>query len=236
MQNLHSSNGFLGLTDQQKKALFLENMRIAEQTGQDHNAVGLTVDRDPRKAQNHYYNAAGGNANPYTDYKEMLAHHGKAGGQVLAFTITNTGTSTENAVLFGRDFADVSGSNITITSNTGASLAAINNDVATRPMHVLGVRFRANTDTQSGLTWRLKGRDSYGNEESKPFQPQNWITPDNQIDNLVMAPIFNFLASNKNFLVIPIEAGNTITLTLYVAAQLSLEGIVAGTNTIDIAS
>ena len=232
-------NRFNGLSTEEKKALFRKNMGIAEQLGQDHNAVGLTANRDPRQTHlRHYHNASGnaGAGNPYTDYKEMLAYHGNVGGQTLAFTISNTGTATEDAVLFGRDFASPSGANITITPSTGGTMAAINNDVATQPMHILGVRFRANTDTQSGLTWKLEGKDTFGNEKRSPFSPQNWITPDNQIDNLVMAPIFNFMASNKNSLVIPIEAGNTITITFYVAAQLSLEGIVAGTNTIDVAA
>lgn len=235
------------LTLAEKAALFRQNMGIAETTGHAHNAVGLTSNRDPRKpnayqnmgGHRHYQNMDGSAGSPMNPSKsqEILHYHGAAGSQTYTFIIENTNGAgaTQNAVLFGDDFAPVSGADIVITPTKGLSLASINKDVSKNPVHIRGTRFKAVTDTQAALAWTLAGIDSFGLTSSIPFEPQIWITPDNQQDNLVYAPHFDFIASNRNWISIPIEDGNKVTVTLFVAAQHSSEGIVKGTNTIDVA-
>ena len=208
------------LSKDEKKALFRERMGLAEQAGQDHNAVGRYARQPYRKPQ--YHNMSG---NPQ-------ANHAPA--KVLSVTITNTGSTTENAVLFGKNVAtQQSGANIQITSKTAPSIEAINNEVASRPAELKSVLFQANTKAQTALPWKLSSRDVYGGSANDIFIPQMHLSPSNQSETLIDAPLPKFTASGNNWMKIPVAAGNTITINFRAGAQLSLEGITEGTTTVE---
>ena len=222
MQKLKESNNFYGLSSEEKKALFKKNMGIAEQTGQDHNAVGRYA--RPHYGRSRYHNMAGQN-NPNTQYD-----HAK----ILSVTITNSGSTTENAILFGKHVAtEQSGANIQITSKTAPSIEAINNEVASKPVELHSVLFQANTKAQTSQVWDLISKNLYGGGTHDTFIPQMFLDPANNSETLIDAPLPKFTASGNNWMRIPVEAGNTVTINFRTGAQLSLEGITEGTNTIE---
>ena len=206
------------LTDAQKTAIFAKNMAIAEAANQVAQAAG-------RSGHNHrasYPNAAG---YPMIQRPEL---------RTLTFTITNTGTATQNAVLFGKDFAPQSGADIQIKPQiAGSTIASINSDVATSPLAIHDVLFNAKTDNQMQNPWDLNFANSFGKKESSQFFPQNYVDPANNTLTLIKTAFPKFTASSKNWMEIPIEPGNTVMVNFTVGAQLSLEGIAQGTHTIE---
>lgn len=211
------------LTDQEKINLFKQKMGIGEDAGQVHHAGGYH--RNPyAKPRNPYYNVAGPSDSRMEDYQNT---------RTLALTITNTGTATQNAVLFGKDFAPQSGADIQIVPQIGGSFESINNDVASSPLVIHMILFNAETKAQMKNVWELNSANNFGKKESEQFFPQNHVEPSNLTQTLIKTIFPKFTASNKNWISIPVEPGNTITINFWVGDQLSLEGIAQGTHTVE---
>lgn len=222
MQDQTNLNRYFGLSQEEKKALFEKNTGIAEKTGQMNNAVGRY--HSPSQYRRSQYHNMAGNS-------QMTDH---TPSKILSVTITNSGSATENAILFGKHVAtEQSGANIQITSKTAPSIEAINNEVASKPVELNSVLFQANTKAQTSQVWDLFSKDLYGGGTNDKFIPQMHLDPANNSETLINAKLPKFTASGNNWMRIPVEAGNTITINFRTGAQLSLEGITEGTNTIE---
>lgn len=207
------------LTTEQKKALFRQNMGIAETVDAAQNAVGRYATNHRRSA---YQNMAG---------SHQMTHPNT---RPLSITIKNTGTEVQNAILFGAHVAtEQSGANIEITSRTAPSIAAINSEVASKPMILEAVIFQANTKPQIAQGWDLVSKDLFGGGTNDVFIPEMHQDPTFNSETLIKAALPKFTASGNNWIRIPIEAGNTVTINFIPGAQLSLEGITEGTNTVE---
>lgn len=207
-------------TTEQKRQLFRERMGIAEDTDQAHNAVGRYANKPYHRSS--YYNASG---NPQV---------APAPEKILSITIYNAGTTVENAILFGKNAATVqSGANIIITSKTAPSIEAINNEVASKPAVLNSVLLQANTKAQTTQVWDLHSQNLYGGSTNDKFIPQMYLSPANQSETLIDAPLPTFTASGNNWMSIPVEPGNTITANFRIGPQVSLEGIANGTTVVE---
>jgi len=212
----------MSLTKEQKKQRFLQNMGIAEANAADQHAVGRYAHRSSRRPL--YHNMAGHSQMTPGNYQDARA---------LSITIKNNGTTVENAILFGlHTTTETSGSNIEITSRTAPSIEAINNEVASKPMILERVKFQAGVKEQTSHAWQLNSKNLVGGSTSDIFIPEmHQKSADNNV-TLIDAILPEFTASGNNWMSIPIEPGNTVTINFIPGAQLSLEGITAGTNTV----
>ena len=214
----------MSLSKEQKKQLFLQNMGIAEANDADQYAGGrYHRNRHPvRQYPTSYNNMSGGDS----------MHTNEPNLRTVGFTISNTGTEVQNAVLFGQAFAPASGANITITPKNGVSIGSINSDAATNPFRIHEVLYNGRTEDQMDHSWKLQFSDNSGSNQGDVFHPQDHVDPRNLKTTLIRAPFPKFTASNKDWLVIPVEPGATITINFWVGAQLSSAGIVEGTHTV----
>ena len=142
--------------------------------------------------------------------------------RTLTITVVNASVSQiANVMIFGsvKDLTDANkNSNVTITVAESSHLE-VKTELLQNPFRILGLKYTVTTAAQFSNALTLFEEASTGGLISRPFQPLNYRSAQNNITTQIDAPSFEFLVTSRNYFTFSIIGSETVTFTFTIVEK-----------------